>query len=340
MRRTHQAVRLFVILSLIAAVLSACGVRSISSNTHPSVTDAGETVSGSTICSNPDTIFPIAETAETSDVIFLNLDGEGEEEEIRFAYDPGEPADSEKSAPVTGETDLITENQDDMGYVRAVSAGISVDGVEKTITLENSPVRLIPSLLAYSPDGKQIFLAVSWLGDSGTEYTEIYAWYGGELTNVLSERFSLADQSTKLENGLLTAKRYSPLMWNGNHIIFTWKLSDSGVYERVYEDSYDYLDDIGWADIQISLRLFPEPDDSGEGQVLEPCRAKILKTDLGSVKYGKSESSHPMGGAKNWFCLRTEDGREGWFSVTGSSVYDADGERHDWFEVIVFPGQS
>ena len=159
-----------------------------------------------------------------------------------------------------------------------------------------------PLLMAFSPDGRQILLAIYDDGPSGDPETVFFRYDG---TDVLPAGSMPADlrhaaideerviKSTFRADKIQTEWAWGYYIWSGSEII------------RREDDIYYFRDDFDWREeygepliLKKEITVYAERSEDSEAITMKPQKVRNVATD-----------------DKEWILLEAEDGTEGWIRV-------------------------
>ncbi len=182
-------------------------------------------------------------------------------------------------------------------------------------------------LMAFSPDGEQILLAVFDAGPSGDPQTYFYRYDGTSVYPAGMFRDDLRD-TTIDENGAIKCRIRSDMLetefawqyfyWNGTEIvrrpdeIFYYVTSE----EYGYEDSYPVT-------LLKEITVYEERSEESRAIIMKPQVVTNVASDL-----------------KEWILLEGEDGTRGWIRVEGFTTFPSEGDidSRELFDGLMFAG--
>ena len=182
-----------------------------------------------------------------------------------------------------------------------------------------------PVLMAFSPDGRQILLAIYDDGPSGDPETVFFRYDG---TDVLPAGSMPADlrratideermiKSTFRADKIQTEWAWGYYIWNGSEII------------RRADDIYYFRDDSDWREeyevplvLKKEITVYAERSEDSEAITMKPQKVRNVATD-----------------DKEWILLEAEDGTRGWIRVVQFYFPSEDCKYDELFNGVYMAG--
>ena len=171
-----------------------------------------------------------------------------------------------------------------------------------------------PVLMAYSPDGETILLAIFDHGPSADPRTTFFRYDGealvpaGEMDNDIRE-MELVEQGVIkglsrvwiIQTDWVTAH----FIWNGTEMV----MREDEEYEFT---DYKWIDRPWPVELQKALVVYEERSESSQAATMKPQEVKIMRTDR-----------------KEWIYLEAEDGTKGWFRIVEHKIPSLDNADAD-----------
>lgn len=279
------------------------------------------------ILSEPGKVFVLGEGYANPLEILLDVDVDGVPERIALSCQ-GEMAKNYRYSEIDGVlyvtwemyTLSVNEASYEIGYMGKYQSGWNDQKYRWNV-------------LAFSPDGERILLALTEViseEDTQGNYTHIFA-YGCETLNmVFDTAIDLLGEHTVIGKDNLIAVKI-PFDPFGGRILFEWKMDEDGVYQRYYEEMYDFLDEV-FVMVSKPIALYEEPDlGAKKVATIDQQKVMVKKSEMIIERDKDGASAFVFGPAKNWVYLETMDGVGGWIQVS-DSVQLADGE---WENILL-----
>ena len=222
-----------------------------------------------------------------------------------------------------GRLDVDGDGEKEVLYLDAVGDAFDEDGWRDGIIDKNYRLRvddqyyedycdiMYPVVMAYSPDGEQILLALYDDGPSGDPETFFFrcddtgVYPAGnipcDLSNMEIDNNRVMHGTFRgdmIQTQFATAEYY----WNGNEIV------------RKEEEIYYYLDDSKWREsidlplqLLLEITVYEERSESSEAVVMKPQEIQCVASDM-----------------KEWVLLEAKDGTKGWIKVEQFTIPSLD----------------
>lgn len=230
-----------------------------------------------------------------------------------------------------GRLDLNGDGQKEVLYLEALGSYFNDAGwdagifdsryrvrINRSYYIEQYGDRVYAELMVYSPNGKDILLAVYDDGPSNDPKTSFFRYDGSGLYPAGSIPADIRDAT--LEEGIIKCTFRADMMqtewawgyyyWNGSEIV------------RREDDIYYMVDDSSWREqaempllLLREITVFAERSEESEAITLKPQKVRNVATD-------NSE----------WILLEGEDGTGGWIRITGFGNFPS--EEADCFELF------
>lgn len=244
---------------------------------------------------NPDTLvrLSIREPKQTS--AFIDLDGDGVSEQVILSAGFGEKGQYH-------------------GYYR-LQAGESV--------ITDMGSRLHNDIWAYSPDGREIILALYEDGASDDPHTTLFGYKDGELQELGG--FDDDIRACTIKDGVISGRTRCEVIQT-DAVYASWQIGDSGRLEEVPRKVYDFaaLNDIELLEeLPVQNVLPPTKEGVYHGIfyfTISPQTVRFLQTDS---TFG-------------WVCVEAEDGGRGWFQMDGDIVKELGRDSREVFDGLWF----
>ena len=247
---------------------------------------------GGDILAYPGVVFDVSERTEDETFALVDLDGDGISEKISL-----HPADTAGGYSLERYTSYVNQGLEEMNCYDLRDAILEVNGQTTEIYTEN----MNNSIYAFSPDGKQVLIALYEDGPSGDPLTRLYRYQKGKLveTGQIQEdirRFWIQDGQ------IAATEPYWAVQTDSIQRIY--RVTENGHLREVPQEEYALS---GWAEVEFlqDMTLYRTPD--GETFVL-PAGSKARMTKMDATQ--------------NWTCLETAGGEEGWFHMETGINYD------------------
>lgn len=182
---------------------------------------------------------------------------------------------------------------------------------------------------AYSPDGRQIILALYEDGASGDPYTYLFAYEKGELKDLGG--FHQDIRECTMENGIISGKdRFTGSVLQTDEIYASWQIGASGQVELVPQNTYDFaaLNDIELL-VELPVQNLPVDSSAVTGvnfgisyYTISPQTVRFIKTDS----------------TLSWIYVEAADGSGGWFRTEGQMIKALEMEAREVFAGLSFAG--
>lgn len=221
------------------------------------------------LLAEPGKVLHLSMRTMTETYAYIDMDGDGVTEKIVLA-----PQDEERYY------DLSFDN-----YVLSVGDSSLVQWGENVHN----------DLYAFSMDGKEILILVLEDGPSADDASMLYAYREGKVVKVGQMASHICDGDVK--NGRISGSERGDVI-QSDYISVYWHIGESGLLEKVPQDSYDYAaqNDI---ELLVALPVHKEHDLESEKFEIQPQTVKFLKTDS----------------TFSWVYVQAEDGSAGWVYV-------------------------
>lgn len=295
-----------------------------------------------------------SETIIAEDEFMTEAEGSGQEQKLEdyFYSDPMEPLtklpEDAEDRILAGE---ILSMQIDWKHTTAGRLDLNGDGTKEILYLEvldpnyiscgkdewryiNSDFRIRvnesyyessgsnvePLLMAFSPDGEQILLAVYDDGPSGDPMTSFYR-YDDKGVHTAGQIYADLRNVSKDEEGVLactlridmiqTECVWAYYVWNGSEIV---QRKD----EFYYYDSQWREQDQSPLMLLRKITVFAERSENSEAIMMEPQQVRNVATD-----------------GVEWIRLEAKDGTAGWIRVVSGCFPSEDAETSELFEGLI-----
>ena len=176
-------------------------------------------------------------------------------------------------------------------------AVLEVNGQATEITYTSN---MNNSIFAFSPDGKQILIALYEDGPSADPLTRLYRYQNGKLVESGQIQDDIRD--FRIQDGQIAVTEPCwAVQTDSIHRIY--RVTATGQLKEVPQEEYILG---GWTEVELlqDMTLYRTPD--GETFVL-PAGSKVRMTMLDATQ--------------NWICLHGEDNTEGWFRLENDINY-------------------
>ncbi len=150
-------------------------------------------------------------------------------------------------------------------------------------------------LYAFSMDGKEILILMLEDGPSADDASMLYAYRDGEVVKVGEMASHI--RTGYVKNGRIHGSERGDVI-QSDYISVDWHIGESGLLEKVPQDSYDYVaqNDI---ELLVALPVHKEHNLESEKFEIQPQTVKFLKTDS----------------TFSWVYVQAENGDAGWVYV-------------------------
>lgn len=176
-------------------------------------------------------------------------------------------------------------------------------------------------ILAFSPDGKRIFLALYEDGPSGDPLTTIFKYENGELQE--AGEFGNDIRECSMENGTISTVVGNWAVQTDS-IAVQYYMNENDELEMIFQESYEYsVAKYSDMDIQlkVDLPLYTAPGGE-ETFTIAPQRVRFL-------------SVH---NSWEWVLVEAENGQQGWMHVVDMSVVDLQMSTGEVFDGLNMAG--
>ena len=236
------------------------------------------------ILTNVGVVFDLSERATQETYALLDLDGDGTAERILLRS---------RMAQAVNEVDHSPLDQ----YVFAVNTTRG-----ETRTAQN----LGNSIYAFSPDGRQIVLALMRRDEFGQYESFLFRYENGELQEVGS--FTQDIREIWVENGqIITSQIYDYTLQKEN-LRIVYRIGSDGKLTEVPADRYDLPEQATLHWINKDLEVYRTPDAGSEQFTISADHGVyFLYLDAG----------------RQWLCVETENGVTGWLKLADYTAEEA-----------------
>ena len=236
------------------------------------------------IMTNVGVIFDLSERAEQETYALLDLDGDGTAEKLLLRS---------RMAQAVNEVDHSPLDQ----YIFAVN---TMRG--ETRTAQN----LGNSIYAFTPDGRQILLALMRRDEFGQCESFLFSYENGELQEVGS--FAQDIREIWVENGqIITTQSYDYILQRENLRII-YRIGSDGRLAEIPTDRYDLPEQAALHGLNKDLEAYRDPDVSSERFTINADHGVyFLYLDAG----------------RQWLCVETENGVTGWLKMADYTAEEA-----------------
>ena len=247
---------------------------------------------GMDILAYPGVVFDVSERTEDETFVLLDLDGDGFSEKISL-----HPADTTEGYSLERYLSYVNQGLWEMNCYDLGEAVLEVNGQATEIIYTSN---MNNSIFAFSPDGKQILIALYEDGPSADSLTRLYRYQNGKLVESGQIQDDIRD--FRIQDGqIAVTEPYWAVQTDSIHRIY--RVTATGQLKEVPQEEYILG---GWTEVELlqDMTLYRTPD--GETFVL-PAGSKARMT--------------MMDATQNWICLHGEDNTEGWFRLENDSNY-------------------
>ena len=236
------------------------------------------------IMTNVGVVFDLSERAEQETYALLDLDGDGTAEKLLLRS---------RMAQAVNEVDHSPLDQ----YIFAVN---TMRG--ETRTAQN----LGNSIYAFTPDGRQILLALMRRDEFGQCESFLFSYENRELQEVGS--FAQDIREIWVENGqIITNQPYDYTLQKEN-LRIVYRIGSDGRLAEIPADRYDLPE-------QSTLH--------GLNKDLEVCRTPDAGSERFTVSTDHGVYLRYLDGSRQWLCVETENGVTGWLKLADYTAEEA-----------------
>ncbi len=236
------------------------------------------------IMTNVGVVFDLSERAEQETYALLDLDGDGTAEKLLLRS---------RMAQAVNEVDHSPLDQ----YIFAVN---TMRG--ETRTAQN----LGNSIYAFTPDGRQILLALMRRDEFGQCESFLFSYENGELQEVGS--FAQDIREIWVENGqIITTQSYDYILQRENLRII-YRIGSDGRLAEIPTDRYDLPE-------QAALH--------GLNKDLEVCRTPDAGSERFTINADHGVYFLYLDAGRQWLCVETENGVTGWLKLADYTAEEA-----------------
>ena len=236
------------------------------------------------IMTNVGVVFELSERAEQETYALLDLDGDGTAEKLLLRS---------RMAQAVNEVDHSPLDQ----YIFAVN---TMQG--ETRTAQN----LGNSIYAFTPDGRQILLALMRRDEFGQCESFLFRYENGELQEVGS--FAQDIREIWVENGqIITTQSYDYILQRENLRII-YRIGSDGRLAEIPTDRYDLPE-------QAALH--------GLNKDLEVCRTPDAGSERFTINADHGVYFLYLDAGRQWLCVETENGVTGWLKLADYTYEEA-----------------
>ena len=236
------------------------------------------------IMTNVGVVFDLSERAEQETYALLDLDGDGIAEKLLLCS---------RMAQAVNEVDHSPLDQ----YIFAVN---TTQG--ETRTVQN----LGNSIYAFTPDGRQILLALMRRDEFGQCESFLFSYENGELQEVGS--FAQDIREIWVENGqIITNQPYDYTLQKEN-LRIVYRIGSDGRLAEIPEDRYDLPE-------QSALHWLNKD--------LEVCRTPDAGSERFTINADHGVYFLYLDAGRQWLCVETENGVTGWLKLADYTAEEA-----------------
>ncbi len=236
------------------------------------------------ILTNVGVVFDLSERAAQETYALLDLDGDGTAERILLRS---------RMAQAVNEVDHSPLDQ----YIFAVNTTRG-----ETRTAQN----LGNSIYAFSPDGRQILLALMRRDEFGQYESFLFRYENGELQEVGS--FAQDIREIWVENGqIITSQPYDYTLQKEN-LRIVYRIGSDGRLAEIPADRYDLPE-------QATLH--------GLNKDLEVCRTPDVGSERFTINADHGVYFLYLDAGRQWLCVETENGVTGWLKLADYTAEEA-----------------
>ena len=236
------------------------------------------------ILTNVGIVYDLSERAAQETYALLDLDGDGSAERIILRS---------RMTQATNEPDHSPLDK----YVFAVNTTRG-----ETRTAQN----LGNSIYAFSPDGRQILLALMRRDEWGKYESILFRYVKGELQEIGSFAHDIRD--IWVEDGeIITSQSYDYTLQREN-LRIVYRIGNDGQLQQVPADRYVLPDFNTLHSLTRDIEAYRDPEVSSE--------RFTVSTDHGVyLRY--------LDGSRQWLCVETDDGAKGWLRLADYTAEEA-----------------
>ena len=236
------------------------------------------------ILTNVGVVFDLSERAEQETYALLDLDGDGTAEKLLLRS---------RMAQAVNEVDHSPLDQ----YIFAVN---TMQG--ETRTAQN----LGNSIYAFTPDGRQILLALMRRDEFGQCESFLFRYENGELQEVGS--FAQDIREIWVENGqIITTQSYDYILQREN-LRIVYRIGSDGKLAELPADRYDLPE-------QSTLHWLNKD--------LEVCRTPDAGSERFTINADHGVYFRYLDAGRQWLCVETENGVTGWLKLADYTAEEA-----------------
>lgn len=236
------------------------------------------------ILTNVGVVFDLSERAEQETYALLDLDGDGTAEKLLLRS---------RMAQAVNEMDHSPLDQ----YIFAVN---TMQG--ETRTAQN----LGNSIYAFTPDGRQILLALMRRDEFGQCESFLFRYENGELQEVGS--FAQDIREIWVENGrIITTQSYDYILQREN-LRIVYRIGSDGKLAELPADRYDLPEQSTLHGIRKDLEVYRTPDAGSEHFTISADHGVYFRY---------------LDAGRQWLCVETENGVTGWLKLADYTAEEA-----------------
>ena len=246
--------------------------------------DAYATAQRRDIMTNVGVVFDLSERAEQETYALLDLDGDGTAEKLLLRS---------RMAQAVNEVDHSPLDQ----YIFAVN---TMQG--ETRTAQN----LGNSIYAFTPDGRQILLALMRRDEFGQCESFLFRYENGELQEVGS--FAQDIREIWVENGQIITNQLYDYTLQKENLRIVYRIGSDGRLSEIPADRYDLPE-------QSALH--------GLNKDLEVCRTPDAGSERFTINADHGVYFPYLDAGRQWLCVETENGVTGWLKLADYTYEEA-----------------
>ena len=236
------------------------------------------------IMTNVGVVFDLSERAEQETYALLDLDGDGTAEKLLLRS---------RMAQAVNEVDHSPLDQ----YIFAVN---TMQGEMRTAQ------NLGNSIYAFTPDGRQILLALMRRDEFGQCESFLFSYENGELQEVGS--FAQDIREIWVENGqIITTQSYDYILQREN-LRIVYRIGSDGRLAELPADRYDLPE-------QATLHWLNKD--------LEVCRTPDAGSERFTINADHGVYFLYLDAGRQWLCVKTENGVTGWLKLADYTYEEA-----------------
>ena len=236
------------------------------------------------IMTNVGVVFDLSERAEQETYALLDLDGDGTAEKLLLRS---------RMAQAVNEVDHSPLDQ----YIFAVN---TMQGEMRTAQ------NLGNSIYAFTPDGRQILLALMRRDEFGQCESFLFRYENGELQEVGS--FAQDIREIWVENGrIITTQSYDYILQREN-LRIVYRIGSDGKLAELPADRYDLPEQSTLHGIRKDLEVYRTPDAGSEHFTISADHGVYFRY---------------LDAGRQWLCVETENGVTGWLKLADYTAEEA-----------------